>query len=112
MPTGIAIGLRRAAAFALLMTLATATDALAVTKVVPADAIHHVGQTATVCGRVASAQVPHLGPHADIPEPRPAVPEPGLHGSDLGRGEAEVQRAYKGKAEIVVEDPGQIAVQP
>jgi len=129
MPTGIAIGLRRAAAFALLITLATATDALAVTKVVPADAIQHVGQTATVCGRVASAKYVTKGRmptflNLDQPYPnqvftaviwgsvRPKFKEPPetLQGKTVCVTGAI--SAYKGKAEIVVEDPGQIVVQP
>ena len=129
MPRGNTIALRRAADFALLIALAIATDALAVTKVAPAEAIHHVGQTATVCGRVVSAKYVTKGRqptllNLDQPYPnqvftaviwgevRPKFKQPPetLEGKSICVTGAI--SAYKGKAEMVVEDPGQIAVQP
>jgi len=97
--------------------------------IAPADAIHHVGETATVCGPVASAKYLTSGRmptflNLDQPYPnqvftaviwgsvRPKFKEPPetLQGKSICV--TGPISAYKGKAEIVVEDPGQIAVQP
>jgi DNA/RNA endonuclease YhcR with UshA esterase domain len=129
MPRSISIGPRRAADFALVIALTIATEALAVTNVAPADAIHHVGQTATVCGRVASAKYVTTGKmptflNLDQPypnqvftaviwgaaRPRFQPPPETLQGKSLCV--TGVINEYKSKAEIIVEDPVQIAVQP
>jgi hypothetical protein len=117
------------AKLALLAVLGIALAAFAANRVAPAEAIHHVGETATVCGRVASAKYVRSGRmptflNLDQPYPnqvftaliwgavRPRFKQPPemLRGSSVCVTGAI--SAYKGKAEIVVEDPGQIAVQP
>lgn len=114
---------------ALAAGVTIATPAAAATRIAPADAIRHVGEAATVCGRVASAK--HLTSgrqptflNLDQPYPnqvftaliwgtvRPRFEQPpeALQGKAICV--TGVIQEFQGKAEIVVEDPGQIAVQP
>jgi hypothetical protein len=122
------VGLGRFARFAFVAALGIAAEALAANRVAPAEAIHHVGDTATVCGRVASAKFVASGRQPtflNLDQPYPnqvftalvwgAVRPKFEHPPETLQGKSICVTGriseYKGKAEIVVEDPGQIAVQ-
>lgn len=106
------------------------SSAVAGTAVAPVEAIKHVGESATICGRVASAHFAAASRGAptflnlDKPypqqvftaviwgdsRPRFSYPPEALEGRDICV--TGTISSYRGKAQIEVSDPSQLRVQP